>query len=156
MVPFWHHFGCPGGLGGSCSSEHESWGVLGPSWGRLGAVLKRLEDVLGTSWGAFPCQFNLKSIFDRCSDPLFFDFGFILDARTAQDAPKPAPRRPQDGPKRLPKNRFPWFLVGLGRQEAPRGLQDGPGGLQEAAKTAQDGPRVPKFLNSWISGFLTS
>ena len=34
-------------------------------------------------------------------------------------------------------------MLGLGRQEAPRGLQDGPRGPQEASKTAQDGPRLP-------------
>ena len=46
-------------------------------------------------------DFRRHQNFDRCSDPFFFDFGSILDARTAQDAPKMAPRRPQDGPKRL-------------------------------------------------------
>ena len=50
-------------------------------------------------------------------------------------------KRGQDGSKRPPKNGAPSPVVGLGRQEATRGLQDGPRGPEEAAKTAQDGPR---------------
>ena len=45
-------------------------------------------------------------------------------ARTAQDGPKTPPRRPQDRPKRVPKN---WSLMGLfefGGQEAPKTHQD--------------------------------
>ena len=41
-------------------------------------------------------------------------------------------------------------MVGLGRQEAPRGFQDGPRGPQEAAKTAQDGPRRPQDGPRWL------
>ena len=76
--------GRPGGVSGT------SWvrlgRVLGPSWGRignlgaswerLGAVLKRLGDVLG----AFHCQLNLKAIFDR----FLIDFGTHVGSREPQ------------------------------------------------------------------------
>ena len=45
-------------------------------------------------------------------------------ARRAQEAAKTAPRGRQDGPKRLPKNRSPPSIFGIGRQEPPRAPQD--------------------------------
>ena len=53
-------------------------------------------------------------------------------------------------PKRLPKNIFSLFLVGLGRQEAPRGFQDGARRPQEAAKNSPSGPKVANIAPRWL------
>ena len=50
----------------------------------------------------------------------------------------------QDVPKRPPKNRSPSLLVGLGRQEAPRGPKRPPRRPKRPPRGRQDGPRWPK------------
>ena len=93
-------------------------GPLIPFWCQLASILAPKRSIFGSMFVRLGVRFQ--------------------PPRRAQDGPQRPPRPPrqprggrqdgpsdrQDGPKRVPKNRFPSLLVGLGRQDAPRPPQD--------------------------------
>jgi len=72
-----------GDLGGQDQKNANSWGLLGPSWGRLGTLLGlswRLDRRLGPSWGVLgPSGAVLKSMSKSIKKSMPFKIGFWND-----------------------------------------------------------------------------